>query len=721
VMFAGPDELLSRTEYAQPALFALEYGLAQLLRSWGIEPRFVMGHSIGEYVAACLAGVFELETGLVLIARRGQLMRQLCSEGKMLAVIAPPAQIEAILAPFANRVSIAAFNAPARTVLSGESGAIEQLKSALARERFYCRELAVSHGFHSALMTPMLAALRDLAAVIDLQPPRLSLFSTLHGRAVTSEVTDPNYWRDQAREPVQCAAGLRAMIEAGCELFIEMGPERFFSDLADEIASNAVVSIPTLRRGQQDWSALLETLAQLYTHGARIDWPAFQNGHTHRPLHLPPYPFQRQRHWYDGALMRTSGSAAAAPGQSSGHPLLGRRLRLPGCNEIRFETRFSQTAPHYLTDHRLFGVSLPPAASHLSMLAQAAQDLSSVGADCLRFEDLFMLRPLLLPDGRERDVQLILRPQGQGWALELASALAGEHQPEWTVHMTGLCWSQSNDIEQNAPVAGLEDLKQRCSAEISSKDFYSRIWSNQGGTGAAFRWVDSIWRGQREALCRATCPASVADAPLYRLHPGLIEAACQVLHCCETFETVESLKRGETFVPFSVGAFMLFDARAPHERAWCHAQLRDHDDQSVLADLSILNEAGELVARIESFCLRPITRAAIEGAQTAASRRAREGSLDYRPAPNAAVDNPPASPAGIARYLQLQCAELSGYPEAQIATDLGFMDLGLDSIIAMMLSNRIRQDFGAAIPVIQILLSKKLELLAIEIWRSLSR
>jgi acyl transferase domain-containing protein/non-ribosomal peptide synthetase component F/acyl carrier protein len=713
VMFAGPDELLQRTEYAQPALFALEYALAELLRSWGIGPCSVLGHSVGEYVAACIAGVFSLEEGIVLAARRGRLMQRLPGNGKMLAVTAGERTLGALIERFLDEVSVAAINTPTQTVLSGDARAIEQVKATLQQQGIYCRELAVSHAFHSAQMIPALAPIESLVSDIELRPPRLPLISNLYGRAVTTEVTDPTYWRDQARRPVQFAAGLRTIIETGCEVFVEIGPDTVLSHLTQEMdAQPPVETVSTLRRGEHDWSALLETVARLYVRGAQIDWNSLQNRRRSRPVGLPNYPFQHTRHWYNGPLLKSD---------PDGHPLLGRRLRLPGSAEIRFETRFSQTAPHFLTDHRLFGVSLPPGASHFAMLAQAGEHLAGAPAEPFRFENLYMLRPLLLPDGCERHVQLIFRPEAQDWSVELTSSPANEGGGDWTPHMIGLAGAHRVG-EQNPDSAplDLEAIKLRCRKQVSSKDFYSRIWANQGGTGSSFRWVDSIWRGAAEALGRAVCPESVTDAALYRLHPGLIEAACQVLHCCETIETAQGLERtGATFVPFSVDAFIVFDVTMSHNRAWCHALLRHLSENDVLGDLSIFNDAGELAARLEGFHLRPITRDRVTSSP--ATARASDRTLSASPAPALELDKPAAGLEEISRYLQLRCAELSGFPVSQMTSDKNFMALGLDSLVAMMLANQIRRDFAVAIAVTEILLSKSLESLAHDIWQAISR
>ena len=445
VMFddAGDGASLLRTEYAQPALFALEYSLAELLRTWGITPRFVIGHSLGEYVAACVAGVFTLEEGIVLTAARGRLMQALPGRGGMRAVAAGPDAIEPLLRPFAPDVSIAAINSPTpdRAFRRPRGARSTGGRPVVARDPFAPAVGLACVPFGAD--GPGLAALGGAVRPATSHPPHLRLISNLTGNAVTHEVTDPGYWCAQAREPVLFGAGIETLIQEGCETLVEIGPDGLLShSIADHHPSRRIDTIATLQRGAHDWDAMLETLARLYVGGARVDWTAFQAGPTARPVRLPTYPFQRSRHWYQGPLVTAATDASSSPAAGR-HPLLGQRLRLPGSAEIRFEARFSQLSPQFLADHRLFGVSLPPAASHLSMLAQAATVLAGSEAERtarFRFEALHLLRPLLLPDGLERDVQLICRPGSPGWSVELTSAEARDDGPpagEWTTHMIG--------------------------------------------------------------------------------------------------------------------------------------------------------------------------------------------------------------------------------------------------------------------------------------------
>lgn len=725
-----------RTDVAQPLLVALELSLARVLQGWGIAPRFVLGHSLGEYVAACVAGVFDVDAVLRLAAARGRLMQALPGKGRMLAVAAGPPAVAELVAAFGGALAIAAVNSPTQTVVAGEAVAIDRFVGLLRARGVASRLLPVAHAFHSAQMDPVLAPLEQVVARCGPNRPTLGLAGNLRGTIIGDEATTPAYWSAHCRAPVQFAAGVDALLDAGCDVFVEIGPVPVLGPLIREVAaarSRDVVVMPTLVPGEDGWRTLLDALARLHVAGADIDWTAFQQHRRLPTVRLPPYPFQRVPHGYRGALARGPAPAAPGGGSSAVHPLLGRRLRLPGSEEIRFEARFSPTRPHYLADHRLFGVPLPPGASHFAMLAQAsrcleappaagaagsAQSSASDGATGpgLRFSALHLLRPLLLPEGRERDVQLVCTPDPAGWRFALLSADARADDPAtqvWTTHLTGR-GSLARAAGQALPdePVDIDALRARCPVQVTGGEFYARIWANQGGTGSSFRWIDTIWQGEREALCRTVRPAAVRDAADYVLHPGLIEAACQVLHCCGAIETRETIERGgQTWVPFAVDAFSVGASRPAGESAWCHARLRSLGPEGVVGDLAILAGDGTTMAMLEGFCLRPITRAAVRALQDEAAMAARPGidanDGEIRAAPAAGVD-----PAAILSYVRRRCAELSGHPVESIDAAVGFVALGLDSIAAVRLANDLDRAFGRYVPAVRILAAPSLRSLA---------
>ncbi|PSB21039.1 short-chain dehydrogenase [filamentous cyanobacterium CCP2] len=292
------SSILDQTAYTQPALFALEYALTQLWKSWGIEPSIVMGHSVGEYVAACVAGVFSLEDGLKLIAARSRLMQALPENGAMVAVFASEIQVQQVIQPYRDTVAIAAINGPKSIVVSGERQAVETVIAALRQDGIKSKKLTVSHAFHSPLMEPMLAEFAQIAAEVKYATPKIKLISNLTGTIVTSEIATPTYWCEHVRQPVRFAQGIAAVYEQGYELFVEVGPKPTLAGMGRYCLPEGVgVWLPSLYPGRNDRQQIFQSLSQLYVRGVAVDWAKVDRIYFHHRLALPTYPFQRQRYW----------------------------------------------------------------------------------------------------------------------------------------------------------------------------------------------------------------------------------------------------------------------------------------------------------------------------------------------------------------------------------------------------------------------------------------
>jgi acyl transferase domain-containing protein len=289
---------INETIYIQPALFVLEYALATLWLSWGIQPSAVIGHSVGEYVAATIAGVFSLEDALKLIAARGRLMQSLPNNGSMVAVLASQATIKPILALYPGQVSLAADNGPESAVISGEKEAIERIVAILTRQGIKTTPLKVSHAFHSPLMEPILDEFARIASEIQYCQPQLEIISNLTGEIATEEIATPDYWCRQIVESVQFYSGMRSLANLGCEVFVECGPKTILLGMGRScLLENEQLWLPSLRPSKSEWQSILESLAQLYLRGVKVDWQQFDRDYPRQKLTLPTYPFQRQSYW----------------------------------------------------------------------------------------------------------------------------------------------------------------------------------------------------------------------------------------------------------------------------------------------------------------------------------------------------------------------------------------------------------------------------------------
>ena len=301
VLYPAPGETspIAETVYAQPAIFALEYALAQLWISWGIKPAAALGHSVGEYAAACVAGVFSLEDGLRMVADRGRLMQSLSGDGKMAAVFCSEAQAVEALAAFQDSVSIAAVNGPRSVVISGPVEAVDAAIRRLERDGVTTQTLNVSRAFHSRLMDQMLDAFEDSAKTALFSTPRISLISNLTGRPMEpGYVPDARYWRRHARETVRFEAGINALGGQGRRAFIEIGPMPTLINLGRRCLSNAsMLWLPSLKQDQDEWLTMTDSLSKLYVNGVKVDWEGFDRPYSRRRVALPTYPFERRRCW----------------------------------------------------------------------------------------------------------------------------------------------------------------------------------------------------------------------------------------------------------------------------------------------------------------------------------------------------------------------------------------------------------------------------------------
>ncbi|AOY84949.1 type I polyketide synthase [Moorena producens JHB] len=334
------SSLLNQTAYTQPCLFALEYALCQLWQSWGIKPNVVMGHSVGEYVAATVAGVFSLEDGLKLIAARGRLMQQLPAGGEMVSVMANEAKILETLNAMSrsDKVAIAAINGPQSIVISGESEAVRAIATNLESLGIKTKQLQVSHAFHSPLMEPMLAEFEAVANQITYHQPRILLISNVTGKLVGEEITSAKYWVNHVRQPVRFAQSMTTLHQQGYELFLEIGPKPVLLGMGRQCLLEEVsVWLPSLRPGKiplpspldpppvplnkgeargcyafgstgkpedaallrGEWQQMLSSLGQLYVQGVKIDWLGFDKDYARQKVALPTYPFQRERYWVE--------------------------------------------------------------------------------------------------------------------------------------------------------------------------------------------------------------------------------------------------------------------------------------------------------------------------------------------------------------------------------------------------------------------------------------
>ncbi|MBC8352031.1 MAG: acyltransferase domain-containing protein [Planctomycetes bacterium] len=288
---------IDQTAYTQPALFSLQYALAELWNSWGIQPHAVLGHSIGEYAAACVAGVVSLPTALELVAARGRLIQGLQQTGEMAVVLANEMKVRAVLEQVGGEVSIAAINGPETIVISGEAIGVREAVEIFAVDDIETKLLNTSNAGHSSLLKPMLRPFGEVTNRQSYSSPRTTMISNVSGKIAGDEVSQADYWVKHVSVPVRFFDGMQAMAEAGCRVFLEIGPKPELLAMGTECVKRLRPRpcwLPSLRDTAGDWETMLFSLGELYVRGVEIDWNGFHAPYTRSHVDVPTYAFQRQ-------------------------------------------------------------------------------------------------------------------------------------------------------------------------------------------------------------------------------------------------------------------------------------------------------------------------------------------------------------------------------------------------------------------------------------------
>ena len=593
---ADPDAL-NQTVHTQPALFAVEYALARLWLSWGIRPDAVMGHSVGEYVAACVAGVFSLEDGLRLVTARGRLMQTLCETGDMLALPMGEKDALELIAPFAEAISISAINGPASVVVSGTHRALAELGTALGEKGIKAKPLSVSHAFHSSMMQPMLGKFEKVAASITYTRPKIPVYSNVTGGMATDEITTPGYWVRHVREPVRFAAEVAALREAGIGVFLEIGPKPVLLGMAGQCLSDdeKVISLPSLREGQEDWRQMLESLGEWYVNGGAVDWQAFDKGYARRKLELPGYPFQRERYWIDKAPPERR--AARDP---SVHPLLGQKLQLSRTDDSYFESEIDLLSVSWLKDYRVFDTAVLPVTAYLEMALAAGSEIA--GAAPLRITDIAIEQPLTLPEEERKTVQMVLSPGAQGYELRVSSQ---ESESSWVSHVSGELVVDAAETQFDA--VDLNGLRSLCPNEIPIPDHY-RMAHDQGMRyGPSFRGIKRLSRGEGVALGEIELSESLLAGAAagandkYGLHPAVFDAGIQVLMAAMPDTLHQST---DMWLPVAIKELQFHQlGKTP---LWSFVRAMDWDEKRATVDISLFDESGVPIAEIKGFTMERV-------------------------------------------------------------------------------------------------------------------
>ncbi|MFG2910212.1 type I polyketide synthase [Kitasatospora sp. NPDC048286] len=600
VIDAAPGDpghgLLDRTEYAQPALFALGVALFRLVEHWGVRPDRLLGHSVGELAAAHVAGVFTLPDAAALVVARGRLMQALPAGGAMVALAAGEEEVLPLLAGREGEVGLAAVNGPASTVVSGDAAAVDEIAAVLAGRGRKTRRLRVSHAFHSPLMEPMLAEFREVVARIVPGEAAVPVISDLTGEPATAEqLGSPDYWVEHVRGTVRFQDGVRHLERDGVTAFLELGPDGALTAMGQDCLTGATgspVLIPLLRKDRPEAPAATAALARLHVTGVPVDWDAVHSGGpAGSAVDLPTYAFQRGSYW-----LQAGPAAAGLPAaglQAVDHPLLGAGTELADSDGFLFTGRFSVRSHPWLADHGVYEGALFPATAFLELAVRAGDQVG-----CDQVEELTLEAPLVLPAGGAVALQLTVgSPDAAGTRPLSVHARAADDGPDapWTRHASGLLGSTG--AADPADPADPEAWPPPGAVPLDTEGLYDRFAGGGFAYGPAFQGLRAAWRLGDEVYALASLPEEQRpDAAAFGLHPALLDAALHSL----VFDVLEGPAQG--WLPFSWNGVRLHASGAAELRLRLTPTGRD------AVAVQVTDATGRPVLSARSLVLRPVSR-----------------------------------------------------------------------------------------------------------------
>ncbi|WP_193513014.1 type I polyketide synthase, partial [Streptomyces griseoloalbus] len=600
VVFADPDgpdaELIHRTSFTQPALFATEIALFRLLAHHGTTPDLVAGHSIGELAAAHAAGVLSLDDAATLVAARARLMQSARPGGAMIAVQAQEDEILRSLRGHERAVSIAAVNGPRSVVISGDADAAEEIAEGWRAEGRKTSRLKVSHAFHSPHMDDVLDEFRETAAGLTFRAPAVPLVSTVTGTLATAdELASPDYWSGQIRATVRFLDAVRELDRQGATVLVEVGPDAVLTALAQEALAetSSATSVTLLRPGRPETDTFARGLARAHTAGAPLDGASLHPAGTGTTVFEPPtYAFQREHYWL----------APEAPVDARGlgldtadHPLLATVVELAESEGTVLTSRLSLRDHPWLADHAITGTVLLPATAFLELAVAAGGHLGAPQVDELTLE-----APLVLPESQAVRVQVAVgAPDPAGarpFTIHAGPDTADDDARHWTRHASGTLTpaapaaTSGEDLTVWPPVGARPE---------PLADAYDRLAALGYDYGPAFQGLTAAWRDGDDLYAEVRLSDAPAEAAgSYGLHPALLDAALHPL----VLAAADGTDHDSIRLPFAWSGVTLHAVGAAALRVRVSPRGTD------AYRMTLASDTGAPVAEVESLTLRPVER-----------------------------------------------------------------------------------------------------------------
>jgi len=612
ILWGNNSDLLHETKYTQPALFTLEYALYKLWESWGVIPDLIMGHSVGEYVAATVAGVFSLEDGLKLISKRAALMQVLPLNGAMASIAVSEAQVLEVITKYKDAVSIAAINESHSVVISGAKDKVAEIVRLFSAQNIKVKYLKVSHAFHSAMLDPMLDEFAKVVAEVSLAEPKIALVSNLSGKIVSNDqIIKTQYWVDHTRNTVRFADGVQTLLESGCKYFIEIGPQPVLIGMAQEnaLAQQAadLLWLPSLKLDNADWNMLLKSLGALYMRGLAIDWVGFDQDYLRQKIVLPTYPFAKDSYW-------VSAEAKTQFARSKGltHPLLNSRFQ-SALKENIFEGILSLELEPFLVDHQIFGNTIVPAAVFVEMALSAATYM--LATPDFYLEAILIEQPLILNSHSQpaqvKTVELIVNPADDGYDFQIFSKDDIENLV-WNKHASGKVKVIIDQQQSGLDVADLKNIRSSCNQEILPLDFYQRCHNVGLEYGPAFQGVQRIFKSAADEILATIKIADdlTVNTHGFLIHPIILDCGLQLMVGLFSDAETKDLT-SNTYLPFEIQKCIFY--RSVTGIVNVHARLKSSNDAQIKTlDITFLDEDGNLLLELLGYSAVKTTQESLQ-------------------------------------------------------------------------------------------------------------
>jgi acyl transferase domain-containing protein/acyl carrier protein len=608
----GEDKnYIDETKYTQPCLFCIEYSLNHMWQSIGIKPQFLMGHSVGEYVAATVAGIFSLEDGLYIVSKRAALMQYLSQEGGMAAIATARDEVIEVLKAYRNEVCIAATNGPLNTVISGKKTKVLEIVENFKSRNVKASMLNVSHAFHSNLLEPMLDVFKEELLNVKFHAPNIPIVSNLTGEVVdANSITQINYWIRHTRESVNFFDGVKTLLNQGVNIFVEIGPQPILLGMVQDCIfkkNYEIVCLPSIRKDTGNWEEFLHSVGIAYLAGLKINWKVIEDKYDLRKIPLPTYPFEEQSFWVEPNYSGTGYS-------NNSDILVGSQINIPDNNEIIYDTTYNIKTIPLISDHRIYKTIVIPAAMHISRMLNYVVKIQN--KKCCELQNLAFDKAIVLADDQSQKVDLVIKQENENfYNFKIYSCLQNtneidfnDSEKKWSLNASGGLLLNFECSEENNE---LDKLKETCNLQIDTNEYFHNLVKNRYNYGEGFVWIEKIWRNidGTEALSMMRLPSGL-EVKSYVLPPGLIDCCFQAISACVDKGISD---KDIAYIPLSIESFKFF--RVPEGRLWSHVildNMKNKDDRLISGNMELFDEVGLKVAEIKNCVCIQISQQSLE-------------------------------------------------------------------------------------------------------------